>query len=149
MKRNIFVWVTFIMVACPLFFTNCSNDPETDAVPPEFKEVVVSPNSVYPGESVNATIKFLSQGKSWYKIKYSWTLINYEHDYSIKGDGFSLDMKEPTFPIVVPDTAKAGKYTLIVNLGTVQAQSLFANGSPNGVARLENKSVTFTVKAAE
>lgn len=148
MKRNILLWATFLMITCPLFFTNCSNDPDMDAVPPSFKEVVVSPNSIYPGESVTATVKFLSKGKSWYKIKYSWTLI-YDKDYSIKGDSFSLDMKEPSFPVVVPDKAKAGTYTLRVTNMEVEAKSLFPNSSPFTSASIENNSVTFTVKEKE
>jgi hypothetical protein len=149
MKRNILLLATILMVACPMFFSNCSNDPVMDAVPPSFKEVALSPSKPQMGDTVTATIKFLSQGKSWYKIAYKWTLSRYgqESQYYIKGEQSSLEMVEPTFTFVVPDTA--GMYTLRVNLGTVQAASLFPNGSPNGSASLENNSVTFTVNAAE
>ena len=149
MKRNILLLATFLMVACPLFFSNCSNDPEMDAVPQSFKEVVINPSKPNMGDTVTVTLKFLSQGKSWYKIEYKWTLSRYQQEakYNVKGEGSSLEMKEPTFTFVVPDTA--GMYTVRVNPGTVQASSLFANGSPFGSASLENNSVTFTVKAAE
>ena len=136
MKRNILLLATFLMVACPLFFSNCSNDPEMDAIPPSFKEVVINPSKPNMGDTVTVTLKFLSQGKSWYKIEYKWTLSRYQQEakYNVKGEGSSLEMKEPTFTFVVPDTA--GMYTL-------------TRQTPFGSASLENNSVTFTVKAAE
>lgn len=149
MKRNILLLATFLMLACPLFFTNCSNDPEMDAVPPSFKEVVIDPAKPNMGDTVTVTLKFMSKGKNWYKIAYKWTLSRYQQEaqYNVKGEGNSLEMVEPMFTFVVPDTA--GMYTLRVNPGNVQATSLFANGSPFGSASIENNSVTFTVKAKE
>ena len=151
MKRNILLLATFLMLACPLFFTNCSNDPEMDAVPPSFKEVVIDPAKPNMGDTVTVTLKFMSKGKNWYKIAYKWTLSRYQQEaqYNVKGEGSSLNMVEPTFTFVVPDTA--GMYTLRVNPGNVQASSLFPNGSPFGSASFENNnsSVTFTVKAKE
>ena len=61
------LWATLLIVVAPLFFTNCSNDPEMDAVPPVFKEVVINPTSVQAGKSVNATLKIQSMGKSCIK----------------------------------------------------------------------------------
>ena len=147
MKRNILFLATFLMLACPLFFTNCSNDPEMDAVPPVFKEVVINPTSVQAGKSVNATLKIQSMGKSWYKVKYVWTLINYATDpvYTLKGEGSSLEMKEPTFTIPIPSEAPTGRYTLRINQITVEAASLFANGSPFGASTIESNSVNLTV----
>ena len=149
MERNILLLATFMIVACPLLLTNCSNDPEMDAVPPSFKEVVINPGKPSMGDTVTATIKFMSAGKSWYKMEYKWTLSRYgqEPQYNVKGGASSLEIKEPTFTFVVPDTA--GMYTLRVNVGTIQASSLFPNGSPFGSASIENNSVTFTVKATE
>ena len=126
------LWATFLIVVSPLLFTNCSNDPEMDAVPPVFKEVVINPTTVQAGKSVNATLKIQSMGKSWYKVKYSWMLANYATDpvYSIKGEGSSLEMKEPTFTIPIPSEAPTGRYTLRITQITVEASTLFGNGSP-------------------
>ena len=151
MKRNILLLATILLVACPLFFTNCSNDPKMDAVPPSFKEVVINPKSAHAGESVTATLKIQSMGKSWYKLNCAWTLINYATDpvYSFKGEGYSLEMKEPTFNIAIPDDAPAGKYTLRINKLTVEASSLFPSGSLYGSPSIENGSATLTVQEAE
>ena len=123
--------------------------PSIDAVPPSFKEVVISPAKPNIGDTVTATLKFISAGKNWYKMEYKWTLSRYQQEakYNVKGEGSSLEMKEPTFTFVVPDTA--GMYTLRVNAGAVSASSLFSNGSPFGSASIENNSVTFTVRAKE
>ncbi len=123
------LWATLLIVVAPLFFTNCSNDPEMDAVPPVFKEVVINPTSVQAGKSVNATLKIQSMGKS----------------YTIKGEGSSLDMKEPTFTIPIPSEAPTGRYTLRINQITVEASTLFANGSPFGASTIESNSVNLTV----
>lgn len=147
MKRNMLLWATLLIVVAPLFFTNCSNDPEMDAVPPVFKEVVINPTSVQAGKSVNATLKIQSMGKSWYKVKYVWTLINYATDpvYTLKGEGSSLDMKEPTFTIPIPSEAPTGRYTLRINQITVEASTLFANGALYGASTIESNSVNLTV----
>lgn len=123
--------------------------PSIDAVPPSFKEVVISPARPNIGDTVTATLKFISAGKNWYKMEYTWTLSRYaqEPKYYVKGQETSIDIKEPTFTFVVPDTM--GMYTLRVNPGTVSASSLFSNGSPFGNASIENTSVTFTVRAEE
>ncbi len=152
MKRNILLWALPLLMASPiLFFTNCSNDPTMDAVPPSFKEVVISPKTVHAGDPITATIKATSMGKSWYKIKYSWTLANYDLDpiYSVKGDTSSVGMKEPQLTIDVPKTAPAGRYYLTISSLIVEASSLFQNGSPFGSATLENNRVSFTVAEEE
>ncbi|MCR5043879.1 MAG: hypothetical protein K6A93_07095 [Bacteroidaceae bacterium] len=147
MKRNMLLWATFLIVVSPLLFTNCSNDPEMDAVPPVFKEVVINPTTVQAGKSVNATLKIQSMGKSWYKVKYSWMLANYATDpvYSIKGEGSSLEMKEPTFTIPIPSEAPTGRYTLRITQITVEASTLFGNGSPFGASSIESNSANLTV----
>ena len=149
MKSNMLLWALFLLMASPLFFTNCSNDPTMDAVPPSFKEVVISPAKPHMGDTVTATVKFMSKGKNWYKMEYKWTLSRYQQEpqYNVKGQGTTIDITEPTFTFVVPDTL--GMYTLRVNPGTVSASSLFGNGSPFGSASIENNSVTFTVRAEE
>jgi len=152
MKRNIILFATLLLVACPLLlFTNCSNDPTMDAVAPTFEKVVLSSNSANAGESVTATITIKSMGKSWYRLRYTWTLTNYAQDpvYTIKGEGYSLDMKEPTFTISVPDDAPAGTYTFKITNLKVEAKSLFPDGSIQRGATLENNSTSFTVVEAE
>ena len=123
--------------------------PSIEAVPPSFKEVVISPAKPNIGDTVTATLKFISAGKNWYKMEYKWTLSRYaqEPKYYVKGQEISIDIKEPTFTFVVPDTM--GMYTLRVNTGAVIASSLFSNGSPYGSTSIENNSVTFTVRAKE
>ena len=150
MKRNLLLWALFLLMASPvLFFTNCSNDPVMDSVPPSFQEVVISPAKPNMGDTLTATIKYMSAGKNWYRLNYKWTLSRYgqEAQYNVKGEGSQVEMREPTFQFVVPDTA--GMYTLRVNMGNVQATTLFPSGALYGSATLENNSVTFTVKAKE
>lgn len=156
MKRNILFLATlmmlaFIMIACPLFFTNCSNDPEMDAQPPSFTEVVVTPSTPKAGEKFNVTLKIKSMGKSWYKLNYNWTLTNNRVTpiYSIKGGGYTLEMKEPTFDIAIPDTAKAGPYTLKITKLEAEASSLYPDGSLRKSVVIENSSVTLNVQEAE
>lgn len=151
MKRNIILFATLLMVACPLLFTNCSNDPVMDAVAPTFEKVVLSSNSVNAGESVTATITIKSMGKSWYRFRCDWTLTNYAVDpvYSIKGEVYSRDMKEPSFSIEIPDDAPAGMYTLRITNQRVEAQSLFPNGTLKSATILEDNSATLTVNAEE
>lgn len=151
MKRNIILFATLMMVAFPLLFTNCSNDPVMDAVAPTFEKVVLSSNSVNAGESVTATITIKSMGKSWYNFHCDWTLTNYAQDpaYSIKGEGNSRDMKEPSFSINIPDDAPAGMYTLRITNQRVEAQSLFPDGTLKRAAILEDNSATMTITEAE
>lgn len=151
MKRNIILFATLMMVAFPLLFTNCSNDPVMDAVAPTFEKVILGSNSTTAGESVNGKITIKSMGKSWYKLRYTWTLTNYATDpvYTIKGEGYSLEMKEPSFTIEVPKDAPAGSYMFRVTSLTVEASSLFPDGSIQRGATLENNSATLTVNAAE
>lgn len=152
MKRNILLWALFLLLASPiLFFTNCSDDPTMDAVPPSFQEVVVSPKTVHAGDPITFTIKSSSIGKSWYKVRFSWTLANYDLDpiYSVKGDTFSLGMKDPEIKIKVPKAAPAGHYYLTISSMIVDASSLFQNGSPFGSATLDNNRTTFTVVEEE
>jgi hypothetical protein len=54
-------------------------------------------------------------------------------------------MKEPTFTIPIPSEAPTGRYTLRINQITVEAASLFANGSPFGASTIESNSVNLTV----
>ena len=65
MKRNLLAVAAMALMACPLFM-NCSNDPDTDSVPPSFKEVVIEPATPSMGDTVTATVKFLNEGKKWY-----------------------------------------------------------------------------------
>ena len=151
MKRNIILFATLLMVAFPLLFTNCSNDPVMDAVAPAFEKVVLSSNSVNAGETITATITIKSMGKSWYNFQCDWTLINYAQDpvYTFKGEGKSIDMKEPSFSIEIPDDAPAGTHTLRITNPRVEAMSLFPDGTLKRAAILEDNSTTLTVNAAE
>lgn len=151
MKRNIFLFATLLLVACSLIFTSCSNDPTMDAIAPTFEKVVLSSNSANAGESVTATITIKSMGKSWYNFHCDWTLTNYavEPVYSIKGEGKSRDMKEPSFSIEIPDDAPAGMYTLIITNQRVEAMSLFPDGTLKRAAILEDNRATLTVNAEQ
>lgn len=128
-----------------MFFTACDDDPKMDAVAPQFKEIILSDQAPQMGQENTATIKFSSPGKSWYKLKYRWTLqrSGQEPEYYITETDSVNGIKEPTFTFVVPDTV--GQYTLSVVFGTVTAASLFPNGSPYGSAFIENNQVRFNV----
>lgn len=152
MKRNIFLFATLLLVACSLIFTSCNDDPDMDAVPPSFSEVIVSPTSVPAGGSATATLKIKSMGNKWYKLKCTWTLMQHasEDPYIAKGESsYTRKMKEPNFTIAVPDEAPAGTYTLRINKLTVEAASLFANGSLYGSSSIENNSATMAITEAE
>ncbi len=144
MKSNILALAAMALVACPVFMS-CSDDPERDAIAPTFKEVVIEPSNPSMGDTVTATIKFLSEGHHWYEMKYNWILSRsgQESQYFITNSEKSVGQKEPTFQFVVPDTV--GNYTLTVRTGIVQASSLFANGALAASATIQNGAVHFNV----
>ena len=144
MKRNMLALAAMTLIACP-FFMSCSNDPEMSAVPPTFKEVVISPANPSMGDTVTATIKFLSSGKEWYKVTYDWMLSRsgQHSDYWVRKAEASVGHEEPTFQFVVPDTL--GTYTLTVHMGTVQASSLFPGGTLSTTTSIDNSTTRFDV----
>lgn len=144
MKRNILALAAMALITCP-FFMSCSNDPEVDSVPPSFKEVVINPTHPAKGDTVKATIKFLSEGKKWYKVAYSWTLVRsgQKNDYFISKSESSVGQTEPTFTFVVPDTL--GMYTLQVHMGSAQASTLFPGNSLYASTSIQNGSIRFEV----
>lgn len=144
MKRNIFALAAMALIASPLFMS-CSNDPEMDSVPPSFKEVVIDPSSPAMGDTVTATVKFLSQGKKWYKLTYNWILSRSGQDsqYFVTNEETLIGEKEPSFQFVVPDTL--GSYTLTVHMGIVQASSLFPGGTLSATTTIKDGTTSFNV----
>ena len=144
MKRNIFALAAMALIASPLFMS-CSNDPEMDSVPPSFKEVVIDPSSPAMGDTVTATVKFLSQGKKWYKLTYNWILSRSGQDsqYFVTNEETLIGEKEPSFQFVVPDTL--GSYTLTVHMGIVQASSLFPGGTRSATTTIKDGTTSFNV----
>lgn len=144
MKRNMLALAAMALIACP-FFMSCSNDPEMDSAPPTFKEVVIEPTHPAKGDTVKATIKFLTEGKKWYKVSYSWILgrSGQKNDYYLTKSEESVGQKEPSFTFVVPDTL--GNYTLQVRMGTVQASTLFQGGALSSSTSIQNGAIRFEV----
>ena len=144
MKKKTFVMATTTIILF-LFFVSCSNDPTTDAVPPVFEKIVLDPTKPEKGDTVTATIKFLSSGSKWYQVDYNWVLSRsgQESQYFITKSERQIGLQEPKFQFIVPDTL--GYYTMTVRMGIVQASSLFPGGTISASSTIQNGSVSFEV----
>jgi len=122
-----FIILSTICAALILFLNSCDNDPVMDAVAPVFSDITITPSNPQPGDSVTVVANYESEGKKWYKVKYSWSLTG-PKEYSLSGAGQCGFKEKPTFGFVIPSNA-SGTYTLKFSPGYVFASSLFPVGN--------------------
>ncbi len=127
MKRTFFLAFIFASI---FSFLSCTNDDYANSAQvPVFKQLILSPSVVSPGEEVNATVEYEFAGKEIYSNKYKLTISeigNPDNTKSLEWEEIEPMKSVPQHTFNAPDSP--GRYSVVFQATRIN----FSTGGPNG-----------------
>ena len=114
-KLSYVVSALFGVVIAASFFVSCSEDSGDNVSVPRFSGIEFSRETLYAGETVNATAVQYKKGKRLDRTTYIWSCSSSEAEVSGGKSGvfYESDKSDPSCQVKLPETP--GRYTLTLN----------------------------------